>query len=122
MRPMRPTLTTAPLSTADAGTGAAEWASGIQTCNGKSPALSPNPAISSASAAAPQGDPGSAAMTSRMSRLPSAAAASRTKPMSTAVSPASESPTYIDPAYQARGVPSWTTSPPAPRLSRASAQ
>ena len=45
---MTPALTTAPLSTAAAGIGAAGCASGIQTCSGTRPIFSPKPAISSA--------------------------------------------------------------------------
>jgi hypothetical protein len=43
-----PALTIAPLSTAEAGVGAAGWASGSQTCSGTSPALMPKPATRSA--------------------------------------------------------------------------
>ncbi len=46
---MMPTFTTAPESTDEAGTGAAECASGIHTCSGTRPALMPKPTTSSAS-------------------------------------------------------------------------
>ena len=58
---MMPALTTAPLSTAEAGIGATGCASGSQTCSGTSPAFSPNPAISSPTAKPRAGEPGSAA-------------------------------------------------------------
>jgi len=45
---MMPALTTAPLNTAEAGIGAAACASGIHTCSGTRPALSPKPTISRA--------------------------------------------------------------------------
>ncbi len=89
---MTPALIMTPLSTAEAGIGAAGWAMGSQTCSGTSPIFSPKPAISSASVGSRQGDVGNAANASRIARLsPGVAVASSTKPISRKISPSKAS-------------------------------
>ena len=65
---MMPAFTTAPLSTLEAGTGAAAWASGIHTCSGTRPALMPKPATSSARIVPRCGEAASVATASSISR------------------------------------------------------
>ena len=90
--PITPALTITPLSTADAGMGAAGWASGSQTCSGTRPIFSPNPATSRASVRPGQGEAGSPATTSRIARVsPGATAASRAKAISRQISPTTAS-------------------------------
>ena len=89
---MMPTFTTAPLSTAEAGTGAAACASGIHTCIGTRPALVPKPATSSARITLRSGDVASAAAASRRRRLsPGISPASITSPTSSTDSASSAS-------------------------------
>ena len=91
---MMPAFTTAPLSTLEAGTGAAEWASGIHTCRGTRPALSPKPNTSSERMVARCCDVASVATASSIARPGRGiSTASMTRPASSTDSASSASPT-----------------------------
>ena len=83
MSPMTPHLMIAPLSTAEPAAGAAGCAIGNQKCTGTRPIFMVKPAMRHPIVASRQGDVGSAATASVMTRLPPGLfIANNTKPIS----------------------------------------